>query len=56
MGMFMGFSPVECVVSYVGMEDRYTLVHSYIWLLRQESFSKSHRLKPEVDPKIRTGG
>ena len=28
----MGFSPVECVVRYVGMEDRYTLKHSYVRL------------------------
>ena len=32
MGMFMGFSPVERVVRYVGMEDRYTLKHSYVRL------------------------
>ena len=44
----MGFSPVECVVRYVGMEDRYTLKHSYVRLPRQESFSKSHRLKPSA--------
>ena len=37
MGMFMGFSPVECVVSYVGSVDRYTLFHSYIWLPGQDS-------------------
>ena len=44
----MGFSPVECVVSYVGSVDRYTLFHSYVRLPRQESFSKSHRLKPSA--------
>ena len=44
----MRFSPVECVVRYVGMEDRYTLKHSYVRLPRQESFSKSHRLKPSA--------
>ena len=30
------------------MEDRYTLKHSYVRLPRQESFSKSHRLKPSA--------
>ena len=32
MGMFRGFSPVGSVVKYVGTVDRYTLIHSYIWL------------------------
>ena len=52
MGMFMGFSPVECVVSYVGMADRYTLKNSYVWLPLQDSNSFVHCHPPLARPHL----
>ena len=48
----MGFSPVECVVRYVGMEDRYTLKHSYVRLPGQAPSVIRAALRKRAAPEL----